>query len=504
MTARLNGQTLPEGWVWSTLSKLCRINYRNPELRNLPDNLEVTFLPMAAVDAITGTIAQPEIRKLGTVRKGFTPFENNDVLFAKITPSMENGKATIATDLVNGVGFGSTEFHVLSPKEHISPKWIFYYIRQSSFRADAKANFSGTAGQLRVPTDFLTDYPIPHPPPNEQHRIVEAIETQFTRLDAAVTALKRSQANLKRYRAAVLKAACEGRLVPTEAALAQAEGRPYEPASVLLERILAERRLKWEVENPKKKYQEPVAPDMSELSELPEGWCWASLDIIAQVRTGVAKGRKFNNQYVVSLPYLRVANVQDGYLDLSEIKTIEILTNEIERYRLKPYDILFNEGGDRDKLGRGAIWLGDIKDCIHQNHVFAARLYTSAVDPKWVNFVRQLTYARDHFWKQASQTTNLASINSTNLRSLPVPIPPLSEQVRIITEVERRISLIDNLEKTITTDLARANRLRQSILKRAFAGQLVPQDPNDEPASVLLERIQAAKNGEPVQVKLPL
>lgn len=478
MTVRLNGQTLPDGWVWSTLSKLCRINYRNPELRNLPDDLEVTFLPMAAVDAITGTITQPEIRELGTVRKGFTPFTNNDVLFAKITPSMENGKATIATDLINGVGFGSTEFHVLSPKEHISPKWIFYYIRQSSFRADAKANFSGTAGQLRVPTDFLTDYPIPHPPLNEQRRIVEAIETQFTRLDAAVTALKRSQANLKRYRAAVLKAACEGRLVSTEAALAQAEGRSYEPASVLLEQILDERRRKWEAENPKKKYQEPVAPDTSGLPELPEGWCWATIDQatvnLDHMRVPVNKEERAERSG--DIPYYG-ANGPVGWIDdyIFDEPLILVVEDETFTGREKPFCYKIS----------GKSWVN--------NHAHVLR--AKAVTTEYLNY--SLSYYP--FTPLTTGTTGRRKLTKNALLNASYAVPPMAEQQRIVAEVERRLSLIDQLEKTIKTDLARANRLRQSILKRAFAGQLVPQNPNDEPASMLLERIRAAKDGKSVQ-----
>ena len=502
MTGQLSGQPLPDGWVWVDVSCLIDVRTGATPLRSNSTYWQDGTIPWVTSGALNHLYieqAEEYITQLAISETNAKLFPVGSLLVAMYGEGKTRGKVSeLRIDAATNQACAALIFDHAT--ECLKAYIKLYFLKNYQ---DIRLLSSGGV-QPNLNLSIIKQTQIPLAPLNEQHRIVVAIETQFTRLDAAVNALKRSQANLKRYRAAVFKAACEGRLVSTEAALAQAEGRPYEPAAVLLERILAERRRKWEAENPKKKYQEPVAPDTSTLPELPEGWCWASLDIIAQVRTGVAKGRKFNNQHVVSLPYLRVANVQDGYLDLSEIKTIEILTTEIERYGLKPYDILFNEGGDRDKLGRGAIWLGDIKDCIHQNHVFAARLYTSAVDPKWVNFVRQLTYARDHFWKQASQTTNLASINSTNLRSLPIPIPPFSEQVRIITEVERRLSLIDQLEKTIIIDLARANRLRQSILKRAFAGQLVPQDPNDEPAAVLLERIQAAKQGKPVQPALSL
>lgn len=224
---------LPRGWVWTSLGEISEVNPRDSQVRELPDDMPVTFLPMAAIDAARGVITEREDRALSQVRKGFTSFRNGDVLLAKITPSMQNGKATIAADLKNGIGFGSTEFHVLRPEQGVSSQWVFYFVRQERFRADAKANFTGTAGQLRVPSGFMIAYPIPLAPLPEQRRIAAEIEKQFTRLDAGVAALKRVQAALKRYKAAVLKAACEGRLVPQDP--------NDEPASVLLERIRADR-----------------------------------------------------------------------------------------------------------------------------------------------------------------------------------------------------------------------------------------------------------------------
>ena len=187
---------LPNGWEWTRFGDIAQINPRDPEIRNLPDDFMVTFLPMASVDAEKGVVTRHEERHLSQVRKGFTPFSDGDVLFAKITPSMENGKAAIAYNLVNGRGFGSTEFHVISPRDGMLPEWLFYFIRQEKFRNEAKANFAGTAGQLRVPADFIRSYPIPVPPLPEQHRIVARIEELFSRLDAGEQALRRARAQL--------------------------------------------------------------------------------------------------------------------------------------------------------------------------------------------------------------------------------------------------------------------------------------------------------------------
>lgn len=280
----------------------------------------------------------------------------------------------------------------------------------------------------------------------------------------------------------------------------------FEPASVLLERILAERRRRWEEAElakmkakgkpPKNvkwkaKYKEPVPPDTTGLPELPEGWCWASVDMVAALKGGVTKGQRHKPSDVLrEVPYLRVANVQRGFLDLSVMKTIRTTEAKIAEVRLEPGDVLFNEGGDRDKLGRGWIWSGELPECIHQNHVFRARIYTADLSPKFLSWYGN-TAGQQYFFDEGKQTTNLASINLTKLKNLPVPIPPLAEQRRMVGEIERLLSLVDAAEAVSEHGLRRCTRLRQAILKWAFEGKLADQDPDDEPASVLLDRIRA-------------
>ena len=172
------------------------------------------------------------------------------------------------------------------------------------------------------------------------------------------------------------------------------------------------------------------------------------------------------------VPYLRVANVQRGFLDLSEIKEIEAPEADIKELRLMPNDILFNEGGDRDKLGRGWVWEGQISECIHQNHVFRARLYSADVSPKLISWWGN-SFGQTYFLREGKQTTNLASVNLTKLSEFPVPIPPSAEQKHIVLEVERRFSVIEELETQVTVNLQRADRFCQSILQRAFEGKLL-------------------------------
>ena len=301
---------------------------------------------MAAVEAGTGSMDASQVRKYGEVRKGYTRFSEGDVLFAKITPCMENGKVAIAKGLTNGSGCGSTEFHVIRAPYGLSNEYLAHFLLREGFRKEAQRHMAGTAGQLRVPAVFMSNATLPLPPFPEQRRIVAEIEKQFTRLDASVAALRRTRANLKRYRASVLHAAGSGELAPTEAELARAEGREYEPADVLLERILAERRAHWEAQEKRRgKYQEPAAPDTSDLPSLPEGWVWVTLGQISALKGGVTKGQRHKEgQPLVEVPYLRVANVQRGYLDLSVTKTIAVPPSTVDELRLIKGDILFNEG----------------------------------------------------------------------------------------------------------------------------------------------------------------
>jgi type I restriction enzyme S subunit len=322
----------------------------------------------------------------------------------------------------------------------------------------------------------VEDILIPVPPLERQAQIAAEIEKQFTRLDAGVEALKRLKAHLRRYRAAVLKAACEGQLVPTEASL----GLTFEPGQVLVASAFLARKDGFRASTRRSK----TAPGPSEHTvpfELPTGWSSAPLGQIADIQGGITKGQTRKEGNVLrAVPYLRVANVQRGYLDLSDVKTIEATESEASDLRLEPGDILFNEGGDRDKLGRGWIWSGQISDCIHQNHVFRARLLAKGIEPKFVSWYGN-SFGQVYFLEQGKQTTNLASINLTKLSALPVPIPPAAEQRRIVAEVESRLSNVDAMELAVEANLLRASRLRSAILSSAFTGRL----PNPQPAPTL-------------------
>lgn len=500
--AFLDAQDLPPGWTWVRIGDVADLNPRRIAV-SLTEDTAVTVVPMAAVDADHGTITDPEMQPFGSVRKGLTPFQDGDVIMAKITPCMENGKAAVARGLTNGVAFGSTEFHVLRPSPAVLAEYLYHFIRQESFRGEAEANMSGNVGQRRVPAAFLADHSLPLPPLAEQHRIVAALDAALTRVHAARERLARVREILKRYRAAVLSAAVEGRLTEDW----RAAHPDAEPAETLLHRILDERRRRWEEAEQERyakagktppfdwrsRYKEPAAPDTSDLPALPEGWCWTNLQSLAEIKGGITKGQKRRTSAVLRrVPYLRVANVQRGYLDLTEIKVIEATEDEINELRLAPGDMLFTEGGDRDKLGRGWIWSGQIADCIHQNHIFRARVYSSVAEPKFISWYGNV-FGQQYFLDGGKQTVNLASINLTKLGALPVALPSHAEQHEIVSRTENLLKLADAVEARVERAAEQTEQITQALLAQAFRGELVAQDSADEPAAALLERVRAAR-----------
>ena len=226
------------------------------------------------------------------------------------------------------------------------------------------------------------------------------------------------------------------------------------------------------------------------------GWTWTTLGEIAALKGGITKDSKREaDPDFVEYPYLRVANVQRGFLDLTEVTAVRADPYKAANLVLLPGDMLFNEGGDRDKLGRGWVWEGQIENCIHQNHVFRARLTDDRFDPYFIS-LHANTWGQRWFDTHGKQTTNLASISLATLKSFPVPAPPPDEQRAVVDELQSIMRSEDRLRADLDRVERRSKTLRRAVLSRAFSGQLVPQDPNDEPVSVLMERIAAHRAAE--------
>jgi type I restriction enzyme, S subunit len=288
----LKKSSLPIAWSVSTISD---INLVNPTVEKsiISDDMEVSFVPMAAVQAESGMVDISRIRKFSEVKKGYTPFCEGDILFAKITPCMENGKMAIVPALRNEIGFGSTEFHVLRPLSFVNTKFVYFFVSSKIFRSEAERYMSGAVGQRRVTTPYLSLSEIPLPPLPEQHCIVEKIEELFSELDNGIESLKKAREQLKTYRQAVLKHAFEGKLTREWREQQIQAGNPPEPAEKLLAHIKKERKTKYQKQveawqkaceqaktDGSKKPAKPKKPkdlppltekELAELPELPDG-----------------------------------------------------------------------------------------------------------------------------------------------------------------------------------------------------------------------------------------
>jgi type I restriction enzyme, S subunit len=394
----------------------------------------------------------------------------------------------------------------VTPDEDFYDRKLLVYALPAYLSAINADTSSVTVKHLSSNT--IADIPLPLPPLNEQRRIVAEIEKQFTRLEAAVTALKRVQANLKRYRASVLKAACDGRLVPTEAELARAENRPYEPAEQLLARILKERRAKWEADQLnrmraagkppkddkwKAKYRQPGPPDTSDPPTLPCGWVWATTEQLSDETRAITYGVvKLGAPAPGGVPTLRSSNVRHLRLELGGIKNISLAVADC-------YKRTFLRGGEVLLTVRGTLGGVIVAPPLCAGFNVSREVAMIALTDENTGPALAVFIASSPIQSWLIRNTKgiaYTGINIETLKAMPVPLAPLAEQRRIVAEVERRLSVIDELEAAVEADLKRAGRLRQSILKRAFEGKLVPQDPNDEPASVLLERIRAEREAE--------
>lgn len=468
---RQNKITQQQEWPVLSIAQVADVNPRIDKFA-IPDNLPVSFVPMPSVGAGDGFIHVEETRPAGKVKKGFTAFLEGDVLFAKITPCMENGKMAVVPKLVNGYGFGSTEFHVLRPKPGMDAKYLYYYISSQSFRGEAERYMTGAVGQKRVPTDYLKRSVIPVAPLDQQKRIVAEIEKQFSRLDGAVADLKRVKANLKRYKAAVLKTACEGRLVETEAELARkkvpsprvgeggGEGVVYETGEQLLARVLAERRKNW---SGRGKYKEPAAPDITDFPLLPEGWTWATCAQVGEAITGFTPPKSNPQFFGGDVPFFKPTDLDAGY-NVREFR--DSLTKEGAQHGrvLPPLSILVTcIGATIGKTGLARV------RCTTNQQINALVVSGKSVSPTFIYWYFCGPSGQRQILANSSATT-LPILNKSRFEALPVPLPPFAEQQRIVNEVERRLSVVEELETAVAANLQRATRLRQSVLARTFRG----------------------------------
>lgn len=471
---------LPKGWATATLGELLPLSYG----KGLTE----------AVRETTGEV--PVLGSSGVVGRHDTSLTSGPALVV-------GRKGNVGSVHLSRVPCWpiDTVYYAEAPPE-LSLPYLEHVIRSR----DLKRLDRSTA----VPGLSRDDYnlvEVPVAPLPEQEHIVEAIESYFTRLDDAVATLERAQRNLKRYRASVLKAAVEGRLVPTEAERAREEGRGYEPASVLLARILVERRRRWEEaerakmeakgqapkdDKWKSRYQAPGPADAKGLPELPEGWCWATVEAVGDVLLG----RQRAPQYLTGRfnhPYLRVANIKDDHIAFDDVLEMDFEGEHFERYSLQPGDVLVSEGQSPELVGQSAIYRGGIEGLCFQKTLHRFRPVEGGPSSEYAQIVFRSHVKNGLFRRLASITTNIAHLTLIKFSASPFPLPPAPEQDRIAEEVDRLLTVAEAMERAMRKETLRLARLRQSVVKWAFEGKLADQNPLDEPAAALLARIRASR-----------
>ncbi|WP_339074913.1 restriction endonuclease subunit S [Teredinibacter turnerae] len=342
---------------------------------------------------------------------------------------------------------------------------------------------------------------------NEQTRIVEKLEELLSDLDNGVAALKAAQIKLTQYRQSLLKSAVEGSLT----AEWRSQNTPSETGARLLERILKERRQRWEQQKlaefktknqkpPKdwqKKYPEPVKPDTSNLPELPEGWVWANVDQLAWNKRYGSSSK--TNDDTSGIPVLRMGNIQDGEIDFRNLKYLPQDHNEFPALLLSDGDLLFNRTNSAELVGKTAVFRDIGKPCSYASYLISVT-FCDSYQPDLAAYFINSSLGKAWLSTVVNQTAGQANVNGTKLGELAIPVPPFDEQLAIIREMNSNQEQVSTQLENVELGIKQSESQRRNILKDAFSGKLVPQDPNDEPASILLDKVKAERVA---QVKLP-
>jgi len=412
--------------------------------------------------------------------------QEGDVIFNNTNSAELIGK-TASFDLQGDWAF-SNHMTRLRPPDGISHKFVAYQLHFLWMMGYFLHRCTHHVNQASMSSHTLAQtVPIMLAPTAEQYRIVAAIEEQFSRIDAGVTALQRARRNLQRMRAAVLQAAVIGRLVQQDP--------NDEPAVHMLRRVLQSRGY-----SDGRSAPEYLASDPS-VHPVPDSWCLASLDILT---TEHKYGTSTKCSYEASgLPVLRIPNIRDGHVVRDDLKFAVDASVDLSTSKACSGDLLFvRTNGSRDLIGRA----GEVDDCKGMgfaSYLIRMRPLREIVVPRYLVLATSAPLLRGEIEARAATSAGQYNVSLTALRSLPIPLPPLPEQRRIVRETDRHLSILDNLEQTVTTALERAQQLRHSVLAGAFGGKLVPQDPSDEPASVLLDRLNVARVAEDSNLQPP-
>lgn len=464
---------LPVGWEWTRLGFISNYGFCD---KAEPEDVtpETWILELEDIEKVTSKLLNKVTFAERPFKSSKNRFSQGDVLYGKLRPYLD--KVIVA----NEPGVCTTEIIPITNYGNIYPEFLRLLLKAPNFITYANSSTHGM-NLPRLGTEKAQQAVIELAPIQEQLRIVSRVDKlmslcdqleqhSLTSLDAhqqlvetLLTTLTDSQnadelavnwarisehfdtlftteASIDALKQAILQLAVMGKLVPQDP--------NDEPASELLKRIAQEKAQL--VKDGKIKKQKPLPPisDEEKPFELPEGWEWCLFEDVVDIQSGITKGRNLANRKLISIPYLRVANVQRGYLDLSEVKEIDIPEEEKDKYHVIKGDLLITEGGDWDTVGRTTVWCHDWY-IANQNHVFKGRVIGQDIDPYWLETYMNSPYSRDYFARASKQTTNLASINKTQLRGCPVAIPPSSEAEKIMLKLNDFNELCEKLKLQI-------------------------------------------------------
>jgi type I restriction enzyme, S subunit len=451
---------LLKGWRTVRIHDVCEVNPREPSPSD--PSLPISFVPMPAVSDTEGTVGEHSVRRFSEVAKGYTRFRERDVIFAKITPCMENGKIAIAENLHNGLACGSTEFHVLRCSNNILPEYLWRYLRQLSFREEAERHMAGAVGQQRVPAQYLKDAAIPLPPLDEQRRIVAKLDALFARSRRGRAELERVPKLVERAKQAVLAKAFAGELtrewrlnqsdIETAAALIARTPVPVQPRGG---REAAER----------------VIPGIAALSvndpgtQAPDGWKWVSLHRIARQETGHTPSRSHPEWWDGDIRWIGIkdAGVYHGGVinDTFQKTNAAGLANSAARL-LPTGTVCLSRTAS---VGYVVIMGRDMAT----SQDFVTWTCSEALQPKYLMYA--LMAEGDEirrFGKGSTHTT----IYFPEVRALHICLAPLAEQAEIVRRIEAAFARIDRMAAEADRATALLDRLEQATLAKAFRGEL--------------------------------
>ncbi len=487
---------LPKGWVETTFPHVALLNPKS----SLDDDTEVAFVPMPHVPTNFSDTLRFEKKLWGDVKRGFTHFRNDDVIFAKITPCFENGKAAIVSGLPNSHGAGSTEFYVLRPVI-VPSALLFYWVKTAAFLKTAEAHMTGTVGQKRVPKTFVESHPFPLPPLNEQKRIVAKLDAIMPRIDSAKERLEKIPAILKRFRQSVLTAAVTGKLTEKW----REEHPEIESAEVLLSRI---GKARWNYCGKingrsllKKKGGSAKSSSDHVLSNgttilLPTSWEVATPEEISSPQKYSLAIGPFGSNLKVSdyrdsgVPIVFVRNIRSGDFLKNRKYVSEEKAKELIQHAVYPGDLLITKMGDPP--GDCCVYASNLESGIITSDCLKFTPWSEFIERRYCKIAIDSFLVRDQLI-DITQGVAQQKISLERFKSIRFPLPPLEEQKEIVRQVDKLFSLADKVEEHYQKARARVDTLAQSVLAKAFRGELVPQDPDDEPAEKLLQRIQEEK-----------